>query len=153
MPTVPKQTKCAYLGCGNDRSPLNTYCFDHGGKGFNDSKKRKAFNANYTTAHWKRLRTTQLSRHPLCQACSVEGKVSAATEVDHLFAWAQIGQEAFYANRFQSLCKNHHTVKTGLEQRGVFRHYTEPKPTDYNLDDYNRVVFGETMGNFDAALP
>ena len=143
MPTVPKQTKCAYLGCGNDRSPLNSYCMEHGGKGFNDSAKRKQSNAKYRTAYWSRTRLNQLSRQPLCQACAIEGRVSAATEVDHLFAWNQIGDEAFAVNVFQSLCKNCHTVKTSLEQKGVFRHYRADKPTDYELKDWYRVVASE----------
>lgn len=143
MPTVPKQTKCAYLGCGNDRSPLNTYCMEHGGKGFNDSAKRKQSNARYKTPYWLRARATQLSRQPLCQSCASQGKVTAATEVDHLFAWNQIGEEAFAVNVLQSLCKNCHTVKTGLEQRGVFRHYKGDKPTDYELKDWYGVVTSE----------
>jgi 5-methylcytosine-specific restriction protein A len=97
----------------------------------------------YKTAHWLRTRTRQLSRQPLCQSCATQGKVSAATEVDHVFAWNQIGQEAFAVNIFQSLCKNCHTVKTNLEQRGVFRHYKGTTPTDYELRDWYQVVSGE----------
>ena len=143
MPVVPKQTKCAYLGCGNERSLLNTYCMEHGGKGFNDSNKRKQFNAKYRSPYWLRTRKTQLSRQPLCQACAIEGKVSAATEVDHVFAWNQIGEQAFAVNLFQSLCKNCHTVKTGLEQKGVFRHYKAPQAVDYELSQWASVVTQE----------
>lgn len=143
MPTVPKQTKCSYLGCGNERSALNSFCMEHGGKGFNDSAKRKQSNAMYKTAHWLRTRTRQLSRQPLCQSCATQGKVSAATEVDHVFAWSQIGQEAFAVNLFQSLCKNCHTVKTSLEQRGVFRHYKGHTPLDYALTDWPGAVLTE----------
>ena len=143
MPYVPKQTKCAYLGCGNERSPLNSFCMEHGGKGFNDSIKRKRSNAKYNTTYWARTRTAQLSRQPLCQSCALENRVNGATEVDHLFAWNQLGEEAFAVNVFQSLCKNCHTVKTGLEQRGIFRHYKPPKPTDYKIEDWYAVVTGE----------
>lgn len=152
MPTVPRQTTCAYLGCGNERSPLNSYCMDHGGKGYNDSVKRKKSNAKYQTAYWKRARTTQLSRQPLCQACASTGRVSIATDVDHLFAWNQIGDEAFAVNILQSLCKNCHTVKTGLEQQGVFRHYRADKPVDYKLDDWYEVVSGKPSGDRLAAF-
>lgn len=152
MPTVPRQTKCAYLGCGNDRSPLNSYCMEHGGKGFNDSAKRKQSNAKYRTAYWSRTRLNQLSRQPLCQACAIEGRVSAATEVDHLFAWNQIGDQAFAVNVFQSLCKNCHTVKTGLEQKGVFRHYKGHTPTDYELGDWYAVVSNEATSDRLAAF-
>lgn len=139
MPTVPKQTKCAYLGCTNERSPLNTYCPLHGGKGYNDTFKRKQFNAKYQTAQWARVRARTLSANPLCQSCKTLGKVTAATEVDHLFAWQLIGEDAFYANVFQSLCKNCHTLKGSLERKGIFRHYADQEAQDYALDDYARV--------------
>lgn len=140
MPTVPKQTKCAHLGCGNERSPLNTFCMDHGGKAnYNQTVKRKQSNAKYNTALWQRLRLIQLSKQPLCQACMGRGKVTQATVVDHVFPWGQIGVEAFVANLFQSLCPECHSVKTGLEQQGVFRHYTDP-PKDYKGQDFHKVV-------------
>jgi 5-methylcytosine-specific restriction enzyme A len=141
MPTVPKQTKCAYLGCGNERSHLNTYCMEHGGKGYNDTFKRKQSNAMYQTAQWARTRARQLSTQPLCQACAGNNKVTAASEVDHLFAWQLFGIESFYFNVFQSLCKNCHTNKGALERKGIFRHYTMPNPTDYTQDDYKRVAY------------
>ena len=141
MPTVPKQTTCAYLGCGNERSHLNTYCMEHGGKGYNDTFKRKQSNAMYQTAQWARTRARQLSTQPLCQACAGINRVTAATEVDHLFAWQLFGIESFYFNVFQSLCKNCHTNKGALERKGIFRHYTMPSPTDYTQDDYKRVAY------------
>ena len=149
MPTVPKQTKCAYLGCTNERSPLNTYCLEHGGKGYNDSIKRKQFNAKYQTVQWSRVRMRTLSSQPLCQACQCAGKVTAATEVDHLFAWQLIGDEAFFHNVFQSLCKNCHTVKGSLERKGIFRHYTQT-PQDYTITDYARVTYAQGI---EARLP
>jgi len=145
MPTVPKQTKCAYLGCTNERSLLNTYCSLHGGKGYNDTFKRKQFNAKYQTAQWARTRMRTLSLNPLCKSCQLAGKVTAATEVDHLFPWQQIGEDAFYSNVFQSLCKNCHTVKGSLERKGIFRHYTNHEAQDYTIEDYARVCLSVGM--------
>lgn len=113
---------------------------EHGGKTYNRSAKRKEVNAQYNSALWQRLRVIQLSKQPLCQACIVRGKVTQATVVDHLFPWNQIGKEAFVANAFQSLCPECHSVKTGLEQQGIFRYYTDP-PKDYGLQDWRSVVF------------
>lgn len=138
MPTVPRQTKCGYLGCTNERSPLNSYCMEHGGKTYNQSKKRKQSNAKYNTALWHKLRLIQLSKQPLCQACMVRGRVTQATVVDHLFPWNQLGEVAFVANVMQSLCPECHSVKTGLEQQGVFRHYTNPTK-DYAIQDWQAV--------------
>jgi len=112
---------------------------EHGGKGYNDTAKRKQSNAMYQTALWGRTRMRVLSTQPLCQACASCGKVTAATEVDHLFAWQHIGVEAFYQNVFQSLCKNCHTVKGSLERKGIFRHYANQEAQDYGIGDYARV--------------
>lgn len=95
----------------------------------------------YQTAQWARTRARQLSTQPLCQACAGNNKVTAASEVDHLFAWQLFGIESFYFNVFQSLCKNCHTNKGALERKGIFRHYTMPNPTDYTQDDYKRVAY------------
>ena len=140
MPFVPKQTKCSYLGCGNEKSPINSFCMEHGGKTFNKSSKRKQSNAKYNTAVWQRIRVAQLSRQPLCQSCTNRGRVTQATVVDHIFPWQQIGDEAFVANTFQSLCPECHSVKTGLEQQGIFRHYTSP-PKDYTINEWSSVVW------------
>ena len=58
-----------------------------------------------------------------------------ANEVDHVFPWSKLGTQAFDYNVFQSLCKDCHSVKTGLEQRGIYRHYTDIQ-TDYLLADW-----------------
>ena len=75
----------------------------------------------------------------MCAACLTQGIVTPATTVDHVFPWAQIGQGAFYRNLFQSMCAPCHSTKTHLEQRGVFRYYTEV-PTDFTIGDYERVI-------------
>lgn len=144
MPTVPSYTRCAELGCNNPRSKRNRFCHEHGGRDVWDSSKnktvdRRAFNAMYDTKHWKQLRIAQLSRQPLCQACLIRGIVTEAKHVDHLFPWAQIGQEAFKRNLFQSLCHECHTSKTHLEQRGICRHYNHTI-TDFALTDWARVT-------------
>lgn len=135
MPIVPKATECAELGCRESRSRLNTYCLKHGGKDITDGIERRYKSKQYTTPSWRRLRLRQLSKQPLCQSCAIRHKISMANEVDHLFSWVKLGQQAFDYNVFQSLCKHCHSVKTGLEQRGIYRHYTHIE-TDYLLTDW-----------------
>ena len=36
------------------------------------------------TAEYQRLRRWQLTRHPLCQRCEQDGRITAATEVHHV---------------------------------------------------------------------
>jgi 5-methylcytosine-specific restriction protein A len=145
MPTIPKFTLCLDLGCKSQRSKFNAYCMEHGGKEtfnhskYNDTDKRKASNQKYSTKQWRTLRQIQLSRHPLCAACLNDNKITPAIHLDHLFPWNSIGDTAFYHNIFQSLCQPCHSVKTALEQRGIYRQYTIP-PTDFRLSDYERLI-------------
>jgi len=145
MPYLPSNAKCATLGCKNKRSRYSTQCLDHGGRDeqrtYNNTKDRKEFNAHYATAQWKRHRQLVLSRSPICAACILDGIVTPATEVDHVFPWSQIGQQAFYLNIFQSLCKPCHTYKTAQEQRGVILYYHQVQ-SEYTIRDYQRIVNG-----------
>lgn len=143
MPTVPKQTKCSMLGCKNTRSKMNQWCLDHGGQDAYRTKideDRAAFNAAYQQRAWKRIRMAQLSRTPICQACKTQGIITPANQVDHLFPWARYGKEAFIINVFQSLCAAHHAEKGWLEDKGIFRHYTDAGVRDYNVSDYLHTV-------------
>ena len=79
------------------------------------------------------MRAAQLSRQPLCQGCKIQGLIRAASVVDHVWPWRRIAPEAFRVNRLQSLCPDCHSVKTGLESRGVMREFGVK---DWTLDDY-----------------
>lgn len=139
MPTVPKQSKCAHLACQNTRSKMNTYCLDHGGRDYTKHSKRTIGKGLYASTAWQSIRRNQLSTQPLCQSCLLKGKVEMANVVDHLFSWSQIGDEAFRYNIFQSLCPECHSVKTNIEQKGLYRHYAE-KEIDYLISDYKRIT-------------
>lgn len=143
MPILPSNTKCATLGCKNKRSKFSSQCLDHGGRdlqrAYNNTEQRKERNALYKTAQWQTHRKVILSRNPICAACLIEGIVTPATEIDHVFPWSQIGQEAFYINLFQSLCKPHHTYKTAQEQRGLILYYNHTQ-IEYSINDYQRIV-------------
>jgi hypothetical protein len=65
----------------------------------------------------------------------IDERITAANHVDHVFPWAAIGDHAFTRNLWQSLCAECHGVKSGLEKRGLFRHYVSPIK-DYALQDY-----------------
>ena len=145
MPVMPRNTKCAQLGCKNDRSKLSQYCIDHGGRDTHRPEKsedRQEFNSMYSDSAWRKLRQTQLSRQPLCQGCMMDKRIESASEVDHVFSWSHIGKQAFFNNKFQSLCKSCHTLKTGLERKGIYRYYHDGVMTDYTLSDYKTICMG-----------
>lgn len=67
------------------------------------------------------IRQRHLQEHPLCVACGAEGRVVAATVVDHIVAWQKGATEAERERLFadpanlQSLCASHHGKKTAAE--------------------------------------
>ena len=144
MPTVLTNPKCSTLGCVNTKAKYSTLCVEHGGRDVFDYKrynngKRKQSTAKYNTSQWHTLRQIQLSQYPLCASCSTIGIVTAAKHVDHIFPWAQIGEQAFTHNLYQSLCGGCHSVKTQLEQSGVYRRYGTPT-IDYTQADYKKAM-------------
>jgi 5-methylcytosine-specific restriction protein A len=138
MPSLPK-TQCSQYHCHQPALAGSSLCEQHAPpKATTD--QRRASNAEYKKAAWLKIRMAQLSKEPLCAACMHEGRVAAAEHVDHLFAWNQINAAAFKLNVFQSLCHTHHSLKTALEQKGTFRHYSINAINDYSLSDYQRVI-------------
>lgn len=68
---------------------------------------------------WQRLRQMYLRSHPLCVACEREGRVTAATDVDHIVPKRWGGQDT--DDNFQPLCHACHSVKTNREaKRGLW---------------------------------
>lgn len=69
---------------------------------------------------WQKARAAYLAEHPLCVYCEREGKVTAATVVDHKIPHRG-DQELFWDEKnWQSLCKPcHDVVKRLEEERGV----------------------------------
>lgn len=138
MPSMPK-TQCSQYHCHQPAQAGSSLCEQHA-PAKATKEQRRLSNAEYKKAAWQRIRAAQLSKEPLCAACMHEGKVAAAEHVDHLFAWNQINAAAFKLNVFQSLCHTHHSIKTALEQKGTFRHYSINAINDYSLSDYQRVI-------------
>jgi 5-methylcytosine-specific restriction protein A len=101
---------------------------------------KRANDREYKTAVWQTIRAGQLSKQPLCQSCQLAGRVTLGVHVDHVIAWRLVGPHAFINSRFQTLCGPCHSVKTGLEQRGVFRHYSDQGAIDYQLADWPQLI-------------
>lgn len=136
MPSLPR-SRCNSLGCKTPSVPHSRFCEQHAPVG---KRKDSAHDAMYKGAAWASLRTSQISRQPLCQACLLEGRVASAAHVDHVFPWRTIGPQAFRVNLLQSLCGPCHSRKTGLEQKGTFRHYRTDGVHDYAIGDWNAVA-------------
>jgi len=61
---------------------------------------------------WQKERKSFLQQHPLCVDCQRDGRVTAATIVDHVKAHK--GNEALFWDRsnWAPLCASHHSAKT-----------------------------------------
>lgn len=138
MPMTPP-AQCSKYRCKHPSIKGSTFCTEHSPPK-TTTQDRQSFNAHYKTAAWQRQRVMQLSKQPLCQACLLNHQIVQAEHIDHLFAWSAIGEQAFKSNIFQSLCESHHSFKTGLESKGIYRHYTVNGEVDYSLSDYHSVI-------------
>jgi 5-methylcytosine-specific restriction protein A len=141
MAMIPRPTVCSQLGCNKPRIAKSGYCEAHTLAKNKPTQARIDQVKMYNTRQWHKLREIQLSKQPLCQACLCRGVVKQALHVDHLFPWSTLGKLYFYHNVFQSLCKECHSVKTGLENHGIYRHYAQPEK-DYKIEDAKAMIGG-----------
>ncbi len=77
-------------------------------------QREKNSNARGYTSRWRRFAKNYLNRNPLCVHCRKSGRVTPATEVDHIIPHRG-DQELFWdtENNLQGLCKECHSRKTG----------------------------------------
>lgn len=62
--------------------------------------------------NWRKVRALQLARAPLCEHCTDEGRVTAASEVDHIDGNSRNNDPS----NLRSLCKPHHSRRTATDQ-------------------------------------
>ena len=67
---------------------------------------------------WAKARAVFLARHPLCRTCDAQGRVTAATDVDHVTPHR--GDQTLFwdESNWQPLCKACHSRKTASEDGG-----------------------------------
>ena len=78
-----------------------------------DRQEYRALPTNSTA--WRHLRAQVLHEQPLCAHCKALGRVTAATEVDHL----DNDPGNNHRNNLQGLCKPCHSRKTASEAGGL----------------------------------
>jgi 5-methylcytosine-specific restriction endonuclease McrA len=69
----------------------------------------------YQLQCWRKTRRHQLMVQPLCEQCRREGRITVATEVDHVRPHGGDWVE-FRTGALQSLCRDCHQVKTQRER-------------------------------------
>ena len=66
----------------------------------------------YSTSTWQRLRDLKLREEPLCEHCLPLGKVTPATDVDHVQAISAGGDPFPPLSGLAALCHSCHSRKT-----------------------------------------
>lgn len=105
MPYKPKKP-CAFPGCPNLTS--ETYCEEHKNKVAKDYNTyvRSPDHAKKYGREWKRVRDRYVSKHPLCEMCLKEGKITPVEEVHHILPVNRGGGNE--ESNLMSLCKSCH---------------------------------------------
>ena len=112
MPWKPK-TICCYPGC--NELAHGQYCGKHKKLMSRIQNKKNSKIYNY---QWRKASKAYLRKNPLCVHCKKEGRVTPATEVDHIIPHNCDMKLFWDKNNWQSLCKKCHSRKTALEYGG-----------------------------------
>lgn len=122
MPTKAKKL-CAVPGCPNVVESDKTYCE------FHEKQRQKQVDAKRGTSTergynqtWRRLRLLVLHSEPLCRECKKNGRLTAATEVDHIIPLSKGGTNEL--SNLQPLCHECHSRKTASEDGGFGREHS-----------------------------
>lgn len=67
-------------------------------------------------SRWQRIRAHVLRTQPLCRPCFADGRVTAATEVDHVVPKVDGGGDEI--DNLQPICRRCHADKSAREGRG-----------------------------------
>lgn len=138
-PRKPKRI-CAYIGCG--RGTYDYFCEIHAPivaeqRRQADAQWRKKRAEQAATAEradnlyngaWRRIRAEWLRQHPTCTECAKRGRLTSATEVDHIVPHRGDRALFYEPTNLQALCKPCHSRKTAKEDGG-FGNRADPKAT------------------------
>ena len=113
MPYKPLKP-CRYPGCG--ALTADSFCDRHKPKRAADD--RATANSRGYNRRWRRARKMFLAEHPLCAECEKNGRLTAATVVDHIIPHK--GDQSLFwdESNWQPLCKRCHDRKTVREDGG-----------------------------------
>lgn len=113
MPIAPGKA-CGYVGCATVSPPGKRYCRQHQRERSRsvDAARGSAASRGYGHEWRVRIRPAALAREPLCRECGAIGRVTAATEVDHIDGNSRNNDP----DNLRALCKSHHSQRTARDQ-------------------------------------
>ncbi len=118
MPATP----CRAIGCPNlvTSRLMRSYCDDHAHlrtkHGWQVRQRGKTTTERGYGYAWQKLRQTIFERDGyLCQVCKRAGRITPATEIDHIKNKASGGTDE--PDNLQAICKACHKIKTQSESK------------------------------------
>lgn len=89
------------------------------GTGFTRTDGRSSTARGYGQ-DWRAVRLQVLEAEPLCRMCAKEGRVRAATDVDHIEAFSGLNDPLRLArSNLRPLCRPHHMARTARQANGT----------------------------------
>jgi 5-methylcytosine-specific restriction protein A len=101
---------CASFPCSNMAESGSSYCQEH--KRPDAPKETDPF---YLSVRWRRFRACYLGKHPLCEVCEQEGRLTPAAMVDHIIE-VKDGGDLTTEDNAMSMCFHCHNTKTATER-------------------------------------
>lgn len=111
MPRKPARP-CRHPGCAALSD--GAYCDDHR----QQHEHRQSAAARGYDARWQRERLRFLRENPLCVSCRRQGRLTAATVVDHIVPHRGDEDRFWDRSNWQALCARCHNKKTAAEDGG-----------------------------------
>ena len=95
----------------------SSYCSDHqrlDSRKLYDKTMRPQYRKLYATVAWQRIRKRILMEQPFCVHCESVGRVTKATDIDHIVD--HVGNVSLFydVSNLQPLCKACHSAKTAV---------------------------------------
>ena len=122
--------KCSYPGCRKLVPITERFCAEHEAKdeeyrarakGLREVKRlqnRGSASARGYGYRWSKVREAFLREHPLCVECMKQGRITPATDVDHIIPHRGDPELMWNPDNYQALCHSCHSRKTAREDRG-----------------------------------
>lgn len=82
---------------------------------FDDQQRGTSAQRGYD-ADWRRVRLRHLQQHPLCLFCEADGRITPATDVDHIVSIAEAPEYRLDPTNLRSLCQSCHSRRTARDQ-------------------------------------
>lgn len=110
---------CQCPGCHSYAVKGEAYCAEHLKQNSRQQDVRRGTRTQrgYSNA-WLRARKAYITAHPLCVECLKKGKLTPATDVDHIIPHKGDKNLFWNENNWQSLCHECHSRKTATEDGG-----------------------------------